>query len=91
MAKTCGLGVSQFVHHVRQLTNLPPMHYLNDCRLKLSAMLLHENPSETVLDIALTCDSPRAHILRHCSAKTLGLSPREFRRNGGKDVVASVA
>jgi AraC-like DNA-binding protein len=91
MAKTCGLGVSQFVHHVRQLTNLPPMHYLNDCRLKLSAMLLHENPSETVLDIALTCGFSSSPYFATLFGKRFGLSPREFRRNGGKDVVASVA
>ena len=89
MAKTCGLGVSQFVHHVRQLTNLPPMHFLNDCRLNLAAKLLHDQPTESVLDIALICGFSSSPYFATLFGKRFGLSPREFRREGVKHAAAA--
>jgi AraC-like DNA-binding protein len=86
MATNCGLGVSQFIHHARQLTNLPPMHYLNDCRLKLAAQLLRESPSESILQTALKCGFSSSPYFSTSFSKRFGLSPRDFRRNGGRDV-----
>lgn len=34
MAAACGLKPTRFVTHVRDLTNVAPMHYLNSCRLE---------------------------------------------------------
>ena len=79
MASSCGLGVSQFVHHVNQLTNLPPMHYLNRCRLDLAAQLLRERPAENVTDVALACGFSSSQYFSTLFGKRFGVSPREFR------------
>jgi AraC-like DNA-binding protein/mannose-6-phosphate isomerase-like protein (cupin superfamily) len=93
MARTCGLGVSQFVHHVRQLTNLPPMHFLNDCRLILAAKLLQDQPNRSVLDIALSCGFSSSPYFATLFGKRFGLAPRDFRRQatGGVAVALSLS
>lgn len=88
MARTCGLGVSQFVHHAKQLTNLAPMHFLNDCRLKLAADLLRKKPSDSILGIALNCGFSSSPYFATLFGKRFGLSPREFRRIGVQDLAA---
>ena len=40
MARRCGMGVTNFIHHTKQLTNMTPMQYLNHCRLTAAADLL---------------------------------------------------
>lgn len=80
MARSCGLGVTQFVHHVRQLTNVSPMHYLNQCRLDLAAKLLRERPDEQVTDVALTCGFSSSQYFATLFKRRFQMSPREFRQ-----------
>jgi AraC-like DNA-binding protein len=79
MARTCGLGISQFVHHVNQLTNLPPVHYLNHCRLNHSARLLRERPTENITNIAFACGFSSSQYFSTLFSKRFGTSPKEFR------------
>lgn len=55
MANSCGLGLTQFVHVVKQLTNMTPLYYLNRCRLELAGKLLRERRKESITDVALAC------------------------------------
>jgi len=82
MARLCGLGVTQFVHHVRSLVNMTPMHYLNHCRLGLGARMLREHPEKTVTDVALTCGFGSSQYFATAFGARFGRTPREFRRLG---------
>ena len=84
MASSCGLGATQFVHHVRQLTNLPPMHYLNQCRLDFAAKLLRERSGERVTDVALTCGFSSSQYFATLFRRRFRVSPRDFRRTPGR-------
>jgi len=80
MAGSCGLGVTQFVHHVRQLTNLTPLHYLNQCRLDCAAKLLREDLGRRVTDVAFTCGFSSSQYFATLFSRRFKISPREYRR-----------
>lgn len=80
MATSCGLGVSQFTEHVNRLTNLAPRHYLNECRLDLSAKLLRDCTESSVTEVALRCGFSSSQYFATLFGRRFGLSPRDFRR-----------
>lgn len=82
MANSCGLGVTQFVHHVRALTNMSPTHFLTHCRLDLAARLLRERREATILDLALACGFSSSQYFATMFARRFGSAPREFRAIG---------
>lgn len=79
MAEECGLKPTQFVHYVKQLTNMAPMHYLNDCRLQLAAKLLQEEKSDNVTDIALQCGFCSSQYLATLFKRRFGCTPKTYR------------
>ena len=81
MAAHCGLGATQFVHHVRALTNMAPMHYLNHCRLMVAADLLRENPELPVIEAAMTCGFCSSQYFATLFARKFKCTPTEYRRN----------
>lgn len=82
MANSCGLGVTQFVHHVKSLTNMPPMHFLNQCRLERAAALLRNDGGLSVTDVALACGFSSSQYFSTVFARRYGLSPRDSRTPG---------
>ncbi len=46
MARRCGMGVTNFIRHSKQLVNMTPIQYLNHCRLTAAAGLLKEAPAQ---------------------------------------------
>ena len=80
MADSCGLGVTQFIHAVKQLTNMTPLHYLNHCRLDVAATLLSGHPGEKVTDIAQTCGFASSQYFATVFNRRFGCTPSEFRR-----------
>ena len=83
MAAACGLGVTQFVHHARMLTNMTPLHYLNYCRLDRAAHLLRTSPATSITEIAMECGFSTSQYFATAFNKRFGSSPREFRRVPG--------
>ena len=79
MARSCGLGVTQFIHHVKQLTNMTPSHYLNRCRLDAAAQLLSEDAEATVTDVAQKCGFSTSQYFATAFSRQFGCSPRYFR------------
>lgn len=55
MASRCGLGVTQFIHLTRRLTNMTPVQYLNVARLENAARILKAQPETKVADVAAAC------------------------------------
>jgi len=80
MAASCGLGVTQFVHVVKQLTNMPPLHFLNHCRLEVAKQLLRGNSAESVTTIAQTCGFSSSQYFATVFARQFGCSPTTYRK-----------
>jgi AraC family 4-hydroxyphenylacetate 3-monooxygenase operon regulatory protein len=79
MAAQCGLRVTQFVHYVKELTNMAPLHYLNHCRLEYAAKLLYERPALPVTEIAFLCGFSSSQYFATLFKRRYGKSPRDFR------------
>src|SRR5574340_1227727 len=80
MADSCGLGVTQFVHIVKQLTNMTPAHFVNHCRLDHASRLLRRDAAASVTDIALTCGFSSSQYFANAFRKKFDCTPTEFRR-----------
>jgi AraC family L-rhamnose operon regulatory protein RhaS len=85
MARQCGLGTSAFAEYCRQVTNLPPMKFLVQCRVESTRKLLREQPGLSVTDIAFTCGFQTTQYFATVFRQHTGCNPSEFRRsNGGR-------
>ena len=80
MAESCGLGVTQFVYHVKLLTNMTPLQYVNNCRLDLAARLLRERTTDSIVDIAMDCGFASSQYFATVFGHRFGGSPRDYRR-----------
>ena len=65
MARRCGLGVTHFIHHSKQLNNMTPAQYLNHCRLEAAARLLREKPEWSITQVAVACGFLFEPVFRH--------------------------
>lgn len=79
MADSCGLGATQFVHHVKRLTNLTPARYLGRLRLSEAARLLRERQEVSITDIALNLGFSSSQHFATTFGERFGCTPREFR------------
>ena len=81
MARQCGMGVTHFIHHTKQLTNVTPMQHLNRCRLELAAARLRDVPARSILDIALDCGFSSSQYFATQFRRQWGCTPRAFRHS----------
>jgi AraC family L-rhamnose operon regulatory protein RhaS len=79
MARQCGMGVTHFIHHTKQLTNATPIAYLNRIRLEMAGHRLKAHPSRSVLDIALECGFSSSQYFATLFRRQMGCAPRAFR------------
>ena len=79
MANQCGLGVTYFVHHCKQLTNTTPAQYLNQLRIEAAVQMLTEEPEKKIIDIALDCGFNTSQYFATVFQKVKGCSPKDFR------------
>jgi len=79
MASSCGLGLTQFVHHVRGITNMSPLKYLNHCRLDMAAKMLRESSGASITDVALATGFSSSQYFATQFRRHFGVSPKEFR------------
>lgn len=82
MAGACGLGTTQFTFHVKRLTNVTPVQYLNDCRLERARRLLSEQPQESITNIALGCGFYSSQYFATLFRRRFGRTPHELRNTG---------
>ncbi len=80
MAASCHLGVTQFVHHFRQATNLTPAKYFAKARVNRASQLLISNPQRPITDIAFDCGFSSSQYFTNVFTRQMGISPRQFRR-----------
>jgi AraC family L-rhamnose operon regulatory protein RhaS len=79
MAKRCGMCVTTFIRHSRQLTNVTPCQYLNHCRLSLASELLRKDPTANVTRIALSCGFGSSQYFATQFRRRFGVPPNVFR------------
>lgn len=79
MASNCGLRTTQFVHHVRCLTNMAPLRFLNHCRLEHAATLLRERRDLSITDIAMACGFASSQYFATVFVRRYGCAPGVFR------------
>lgn len=79
MAANCGLRMTQFVHHVRCLTNMAPLQYLNHCRLDHAAKVLKSELGKSITDLALECGFASSQYFATVFTRRFGRSPSAFR------------
>ena len=82
MARSCGLGVTRFVHYCRHLVNLPPMQYLAQLRTRAAAAMLAESGERSITDIALACGFSSSQYFATCFRKYYGQTPGRYRADG---------
>jgi AraC family L-rhamnose operon regulatory protein RhaS len=79
MASNCGLHTTQFVHHVRCLTNMAPLRFLNHCRLEHASTLLKDRRDLSITEIALACGFASSQYFATVFARRHGCAPAAFR------------
>ena len=79
MARRCGIGATNFIHHTKQLVNMTPIQYLNNCRLAAAARSLKEEPDRSITDIALACGFGSSQYFATLFRHKFGSTPRAFR------------
>ncbi|MCX7424157.1 MAG: AraC family transcriptional regulator [Planctomycetia bacterium] len=81
MARQCGLGTTHFIHHCKQVTNVTPAQYLNQCRIETAAKLLVDEPALSVTDVALACGYSSSQYFAAVFRAHLGATPRAYRED----------
>lgn len=85
MAEACGLGRTLFASYCRKLANIPPVEFLNRCRLEAAARLLEDDPELSVTEIAFRSGFQSSQYFAKVFRDRHGHSPtahRKSRRSG---------
>ncbi len=89
MAEACGLGRTQFANYCVEITNVPPMDYLNALRIKRARELLQSSPDQSITDIAALCGFDTSQYFATRFRREVGQSPREFRAGTKRHIPAA--
>jgi AraC family L-rhamnose operon regulatory protein RhaS len=79
MASSCGLGTTQFTEYVRRLTNMTPLHYLNDCRFQQATRMLKSHRDMNITEIAIACGFSSGQYFATLFGRRFGCSPSGYR------------
>lgn len=79
MAEQCGLGRTQFIKYFEQITNLSPIEFLTECRIKRAQQLLHAELEQTITEIAFECGFQSSGYFSSVFKKHTGYSPRDYK------------
>jgi AraC family L-rhamnose operon regulatory protein RhaS len=80
MSSHAGLGVTQFTHYCKQLTNRTPMQYLNSIRLLAAQRCLVANPKMSIKEICYDCGFTSTQYFSTLFSKHFGCSPSAYRQ-----------
>lgn len=79
MAAHCGMGVTAFSKHCRELVNNGAVEYLNQCRLVHAAHSLRAHPERPVTEVAFECGFNSSQYFATVFAKHYKVNPTEYR------------
>lgn len=79
MAEDCGLKPTRFSYYCKMLTNLSPIEYLNEVRLKRAKELIEDSDcKKSLLDIALDCGFSTSQYFSTIFHKKYGNPPSYY-------------
>jgi len=81
MASHCNLGVTAFSKYARELVNIGPVEYLNQCRLERAAQQLRAGPEHSITDIAFANGFNSSQYFATRFRRRFRMSPRRFALN----------
>ncbi|KGF17293.1 histidine kinase [Prevotella sp. S7-1-8] len=82
MAKAMVMGRSSFFNKFKELTGMTPNDYMQNCRLRASAIWLNDKPDLQISDIAYRLGFSSPRYFSHCFKAKYGMTPKEFRSKG---------
>lgn len=80
MATQCGMGITAFSQHCRELVNTGAVVYLNQCRLEHAARQLRAEDAATVTEIAFQNGFNSSQYFATAFAKRFHCAPRDYRQ-----------
>jgi AraC-like DNA-binding protein len=86
LARQCGLGRSRFTHYCYELTNMPPLEYLNRCRIERACRILSTNHQKSITDVAFECGFSSSQYFATVFRQHLGTAPNLFRKARNRGV-----
>jgi len=88
MASHCNLGVTAFSKYVRELVNIGPVEYLNQCRLERAAQQLRAGADHSITDIAFANGFNSSQYFATRFRRRFRMSPRRFASNRAAEETA---
>jgi len=79
MASQCGLGITTMAKYCRELKNLGPMAFLNQCRLDHAARGLRDMPRVSITEIAMGVGFNTSQYFATMFRKRHKLTPMQYR------------
>jgi len=81
MAEHCSMGVTAFSKYCRELVNIGPMEYLNQCRLEFAARELRAEPTASITDIAYRNGFNASQYFATRFRQRFGCTPSVYRKH----------
>ena len=79
MAKAMMMGRSSFFNKFKELTGMTPNDYMQNYRLRASAIWLKDKPDLQISDIAYRLGFSSPRYFSYCFKAKYGMTPKEFR------------
>ena len=79
MSDRCGMGITAFCKYCRELVNIGPIEYLNECRLEMAARQLKENARLPVTEIAFQNGFNSSQYFATAFRRRFRMTPRDYR------------
>jgi AraC family L-rhamnose operon regulatory protein RhaS len=79
MAAQCGMGITAMAKYCRELVNIGPMAFLNQCRLDHAARNLVDKPESSVTEIAMAAGFNSSQYFATLFRKRFKIPPMEHR------------
>lgn len=80
MSAACGMARTQFSAYCRDITNMTPMQYLRERRVKAAKALLVLQDGRTITDIAALCGFESSQYFANVFKHSTGVTPSDFAR-----------
>ncbi|MCL2118127.1 MAG: AraC family transcriptional regulator [Planctomycetaceae bacterium] len=81
MAKLCRISTTRFSRCCYQLTNLSPVHALNQMRIRRAEKMMLEQPEMSITQIAMNCGFTTSQYFATVFRKWTGKTPSEYRQS----------
>lgn len=90
MAAQCGMGITAMAKYCKELVNIGPMAFLNQCRIDHAALALRETPGISVTQIAMQVGFNSSQYFATLFRKRHQMTPLQYREGkvGGKRLLA---